>query len=378
MTQVRIGDSVGLVTSGKVTAPGDVPPFDNSAVDGFAVRSADVTAPLTELRVLGTIAAGTAPEHRLSAGECVRIMTGAVCPPDADSVVMVEHTTMVDGSTVRVEGAAEPGRHVRRRGDDLRAGDVAVRAGTVLRPAHVGLLATVGRSHVEVFRRPLVGVLSTGDELVGPDEHLAPGQIRDSNRQMLLAACEAAGFETVDLGLIADDEELIEAALRAGVQRCDAILTSGGVSMGDFDYVKAVLSRIGDMDWMQVAIKPAKPFAFGAIAEIPVFGLPGNPVSSLVSFELLAKPGLRAMAGYPDPNPPSVVATAADGIKRRSDGKTHYVRVALRPGAGGLTAHVTGAQGSHQLAASAGADGLAVLADGEGVAAGEVVEVIPI
>lgn len=378
VVEVDIDDAVGLVTATEVTAPEAVPPFDNTAVDGFAVRASEIQDVPTELRVVATVAAGVPPEVPLGPRECARIMTGAVIPGDADSVVMVEDTEMVGPDTVRVLAAGETGRHVRRRGDDLGAGDVALAAGTVLRPAHVGLLATVGRPTVTVFRRPVVGVVSTGDELVGPEVPLQPGQIRDSNRQMLLALCRAAGFVAVDLGLVPDDEARIEAALRSAADTCDAVVTSGGVSMGDFDYVKAVLGRIGEMEWMQVAIKPAKPLAFGTIGGTPVFGLPGNPVSSLVSFELFARPGLNTMAGYPDPHPRRLQAMVPEGLDRRSDGKTHFVRVLLDSTDEGLVAHTSGGQGSHQLAASAGADGLAVLGDGPGVGPGSRVDVIPL
>ena len=203
-----------------------------------------------------------------------------------------------------------------------------------------------------------------------------PGQIRDSNRHMLLALCDRAGFDGIDLGLIRDDEAAIEAALVGAARSCDAVLTSGGVSMGDFDYVKAVLRRIGDMEWMQVAIKPAKPFAFGSIDRTPVFGLPGNPVSSLVSFELFARPGLRAMAGYPDPQRLRLPAVAGEDLARRSDGKEHFVRVSLERDGNRLVARSTGGQGSHQLAASAGADALAVLPDGDGIPAGGALELV--
>lgn len=399
-----ISEVVGLVTAVAVTAPEAVPPFDNSAVDGFAVRASDVAEVPVELSVVATIPAGAAPDVRLGAGQCARIMTGAMVPVGADAVVMVEQTEPVDdpvgdppsgagepsGPTegprasegprstgrVRILSSGEPGRHIRPRGDDLDRGAVAIPAGTVIRPTHVGLAATVGCSTVTVHPRPRVGVISTGDELVGPDADLAPGQIRDSNRQMLLALCDRGGFEAVDLGLIRDDLSAIEAALLAAAESCDAILTSGGVSMGDFDYVKAVLGRIGDMEWMQVAIKPAKPFAFGVIGRTPVFGLPGNPVSSLVSFELFARPGLRALAGYPDPQRLRLPGIAGESLVRRRDGRTHFVRVTLERAGDRLIARSTGGQGSHQLAASAAADALAVVPDGEGIAAGEPVELL--
>lgn len=376
-----ISDALGMVTAVPVIAPEAVPPFDNTAVDGFAVRSANTSEVPVELSVVATIAAGEAPSVRLGAGECARIMTGAVMPEGADAVVMVEDSEPVGdtasaGERVRILASSECRRHVRPMGDDLHAGAVALAAGTVIRPAHVGLLATVGRSTVTVHRRPRVGVISTGDELVGPGVELEPGQIRDSNRHMLLALCDRAGFDGIDLGLIADDEAAIEAALVGAARSCDAVLTSGGVSMGDFDYVKAVLGRIGEMEWMQVAIKPAKPFAFGTIDRTPIFGLPGNPVSSLVSFELFARPGLRAMAGYPDPQRLRLPAVAGEDLARRSDGKEHFVRVSLERDGNRLVARSTGGQGSHQLAASAGADALAVLPDGDGIPTGGALELV--
>lgn len=386
--EVGLPACVGLVTTRDVTAPEPVPPFDNSAVDGFAVRSRDLPEVPCELEVVATIAAGVPPEVTLGEGECARIMTGAVIPPGADAVVMVEDSEAPTPGTgggdrpgphpVRILRGAAPGRHVRPAGDDLDAGDVAVPAGTVLRPAHVGLLATLGRTTVHTRARPRVGVVSTGDELVGPGVPLRPGQIRDSNRQMLLALCERDLVEGVDLGLVADDEAAIEGVLLDAAGECDAIVTSGGVSMGDYDYVKAVLARIGDMEWMQVAIKPAKPFAFGTIGGTPVFGLPGNPVSSLVSFELFARPGLRAMAGDPHPQRTRLAATAGAEFPRRPDGKTHFTRVTLEHADGALLARPTGRQGSHQMAASAGADALAVVPDGDGLPAGARLEVIPL
>lgn len=370
-------DAVGLVVSEDVVCGEPVPPFDNSAVDGFAVRSDDLRELPVVLDVLETIAAGTAPRSGIPGGCCARIMTGAVMPPGADAVVMVEDTRAA-GDSVEVLSAVGPGEHVRPTGDDLQRGDVAVARGTVLRPAHVGLLATVGRTAVRVASRPRVGVMSTGDELVAPGDPLGPGQIRDSNREMLLALCAAAGFVPVDLGLVRDDEAGIEAALSQGARDCDALVTSGGVSMGEFDYVKAVLARIADMEWMQVAVKPAKPFAFGVLDGVPVFGLPGNPVSSLVSFELFARPGLLALCGHERVTRVTVPAVAGGAIGRRADGKVHYVRVRLHDDGAGLVATPTGAQGSHQLGASASAQGLAVVPDGEGVPAGAPVRVIPL
>src|SRR5690606_2793875 len=211
--------------------------------------------------------------------------------------------------------------------------------------------------------RLTVGVVSTGDELVEGPQPLAPGQIRDSNRRTLLALAAGAGCDVVDLGIAPDTEEAITDAIRRGVDGCDAVLTSGGVSMGDIDLVKVILDRIGDMRWMQIAIKPAKPFAFGLVDGVPVFGFPGNPVSSMVSFELLARPALRRLAGHPEGrwHRAPVAATAADALTRRPDGKLHLVRVVAERSADGTFAvRSAGGQGSHQLTAMARAHGLAL------------------
>jgi molybdenum cofactor synthesis domain-containing protein len=241
------------------------------------------------------------------------------------------------------------------------------------------VLSAIGISEVLAHPRPRIGVLSTGDELVDTGARLAAGQIRDSNRVTLLALVAQNGWQAVDLGLVRDDEEAITQALLDGGATCDAVITSGGVSMGDIDLVRVVLDRLGEMRWMQVAIRPAKPFAFGQVGErsTPVFGLPGNPVSSMVSFELLARPALRRLAGHHDLLRPEVPAVASAPFPRRPDGKVHYVRVrAERDAEGGLHVRSAGGQGSHHLTAMARAQALLPLADGVGVAAGEVVRVL--
>jgi molybdenum cofactor synthesis domain-containing protein len=233
------------------------------------------------------------------------------------------------------------------------------------------------RATLPVVRRPVVGVFSTGDELVEPGQPLGAGQIHDSNRRALLALVAATGCTGVDLGCVADDEARIEQALLDAVEACDAVVTSGGVSMGDFDYVKAVLSRIADMRWMQIAIRPAKPFAFGLVGGTPIFGLPGNPVSSMVSFELLARPALRRIAGHRELHRPEVPAVAAEAFHRRADGKVHFVRVVGERGDDGVL-HVrsAGGQGSHHLTAMARAHALLPLPDGDGVDQGDPVRVL--
>jgi molybdopterin molybdotransferase len=380
-------DAVGRVLAADVVATENVPPFANSAVDGYAVRSADTPHPPVVLEVVGEIAAGDGTEYELEPGQAMRIMTGAPLPLGSDAAVMVEHTTVTrdaSGEFVRIGVSIVAGNAVRGVGEDVRIGDRVLVAGTQVRPAVAGVLASVNARLVRVVPAAQVGVLSTGDELVDDGSPLQPGQIRESNRTMLVAAAAEAGCQVLDLGIVADDEALLEAKLRDAARHCDAVITSGGVSMGDYDVVKAVLSRIAEMRWMQIAIKPAKPFAFGVLTDeggraVPVFGLPGNPVSSLVSFELFARPALRQMMGFAAIERPRLLAVADEALSRRPDGKTHYARVTGTWASDGRW-HVAsvGAQGSHQLAATALADGLAVLVDGDGVSAGGDVEVIPL
>jgi len=376
--------AVGCVLAEAVTSPEDVPPFANTAMDGYAVRALDTAGataavPLV-LPVVAEVAAGHPANQILQAGEAMRIFTGAPMPDGADAVVMVERTCRLDGGTrVALETEVTAGEAVRAAGDDLRAGDAVFSPGEVISPGHLGVLAGIGVTEVLAHPRPRVGVLSTGDELVEAGLPLAPGMIRDSNRATLLALVAQNGWQAVDLGLIRDDEDAITAAITGGAASCDAVITSGGVSMGDSDLVKVVLDRIGDMLWMQIAVRPAKPFAFGVVGErgTPVLGLPGNPVSSMVSFELLARPTLRRLAGHAELLRPEVQALAAEPFVRHTDGKVHYVRVrAERDGAGVLHVRSAGGQGSHHLTAMARADGLLILPDGDGVAAGELVRVL--
>ncbi|HSM67688.1 MAG TPA: gephyrin-like molybdotransferase Glp, partial [Ilumatobacteraceae bacterium] len=354
-----------------------VPPFDNTAVDGYAVRAVDVAVVPVELVVVDEIAAGAAPTRAVGPGEAIRIMTGAPIPAGADAVVMVEDSDRIGDDRVRLTRSVPAGAAVRRAGDDVRVGDVLFGAGTAITPAVDAVLASVNARSVTVRPRARVAVLSTGDELVDDGSPLQPGQIRESNKTMLAALLAEAGCEVVDLGVVRDDEAELERVLRDAAARCDAIVSSGGVSMGDYDVVKAVLGRIADMTWMQIAIKPAKPFAFGRLDGVPIFGLPGNPVSSLVSFELLARPALRRMMGHGRLTRPHLVAVADAELGRQPDGKVHFMRVNGDFGDDGRY-HVrpVSAQGSHQLAATALADAMAVVPDGPGVPAGGDVAVL--
>lgn len=372
---VPLHDAVGCVLAEPVAAAEDVPPFINTAVDGYAVRGADIAAAPVRLKVVAEVAAGASTDRIVGAGEAIRVMTGAPMPPGADTAVMVEDTQRVGDDEVMINRAVAVGASVRPVGDDVAAGTELFPAGTEVRAAVAGVLASVNARLVRVHRTPRVAVLSTGDELVDDGSALRPGQIRESNKTMLLPLVAGAGCEAVDLGVVRDDEAALEKVLRDAAATCDAIVTSGGVSMGEYDVVKAVLSRIADMRWMQISIKPAKPFAFGLLAtgdrQVPVFGLPGNPVSSMVSFELFARPALRKMMGHAQLDRPTVMAVADDGLPRRADGRTQYMRVSGQFREDGRY-HVAsvGAQGSHQLAATSLADALSVVPDGEGIPPG--------
>jgi molybdopterin molybdotransferase len=372
-----LGEALGCVTASPVVAGHDVPSFANSAMDGFAVRAADTAGAPVSLRVVGTAAAGAPPGVEVGPGQAVRTMTGAVVAQGADAVVMVERTSAGSDGTVVIEVAASVGDHIRRPGEDLRAGQVLFEPGTELGPGHLGVLASVGAETVDIVPPARVGVLSTGDELASGPDALRPGQIRDSNRPMLLALVARAGCVPVDLGTAPDDEAAITAAIQQGVAGCDAILTSGGVSVGDFDYVKTVLDTLGDMHWWQVAVRPAKPLAFGTVDGTPVFGLPGYPVSALVSFELFARPALRQMTGHADLFRPEVPGIADEALKRSPDGKLHLARVVATTDADGhVHVRASGGQGSHLLRAMAMANALALLPDGDGVAEGGSVKVM--
>ena len=412
--ELPISDALMLVTAERVTATEQVPAFDNTAMDGYAVRAADTHPAPSRLRVVGTLAAGESTDVPLESGQAMRIMTGAPIPPGADAVVMVERTREIagggggvagggdegaggeedggdgvgggeseiagggdaGGDWVELEVSVPPGNHLRRAGEDLQPGQVLFEAGCTLRPAHIGALAGLGLATVRVTKRARVGVMSTGDELVDVPGPLAPGQVRDANRSSLLSLVAVAGAEPVDLGLARDDADSIRAMISRGVETCDAVVTSGGVSMGTYDLVKMVLDEMGEMAWMQVAIRPAKPLAFGLVEGVPVFGLPGNTVSCMVSFELFARPALWKMMGRSDLDGQRVTAVASEPLRRRADGKVHFARVLWRYCEGRYEVRSAGGQGSHQLSAMAAANGLAVLPDGEGVDAGEQVELI--
>ena len=379
---VDAADAVGCVLDQPVVATEPVPPFVNSAMDGYAVRAADTADAPASLAVVGTILAGDATALTVGSGQAARIMTGAPLPAGADAVCMVERTRPTDdGGRVVIEIALRAGEHVRHPGEDIRVGDIVFPAQTAVTPAHVGVLSSLGIRQVPVHPRPRVAVLSTGDELFSGDGPLPAGKIRDSNRPALVATLAADGFEVLDFGVVGDDERAAAEAFAAAAAKCDAVVTSGGVSVGDRDIVRLVLDQLGGPGtrWMQVAIKPAKPLAVGRFGDTatPFFGLPGNPVSALVSYELFVRPALRSMAGHHRLDRPVLRALAAEPLERRPDGKLHLLRarVSALPD-GQLQVRTAGGQASHQLRAMADANAFALVPDGHGVGAGQPVAVL--
>jgi molybdopterin molybdotransferase len=339
---VGLLEALGMTLAEDVAADRDVPPFRNSAMDGYAVIAADVATAPAALRVVGEIAAGGMPARPIVRGEAMRIMTGAPLPDGADTIVRVEDTDN-GTTTVTVTVATRPGTSVRAAGEDLRAGETVLMRGTVLRAAEIGVLATIGQTTVRVIGRPRVAILSTGDELVELDAPLGPGQIRDANRYSLASAARAMGATPIPLGIVRDTADDLRRALRDAAAKADVIVTSGGVSVGDHDHVKPVVDELGSMDFWSIAIRPGRPLAFGEIDGTPIFGLPGNPVSSLLGFELFVRPALLKMAGRRLLHRPRVTATLDDTLDT-PPGLRFFARGVFDPAAN--TVRTTGPQGS--------------------------------
>jgi molybdopterin molybdotransferase len=339
---VELLDVLGLTLAEDVVADHDVPPFRNSAMDGYAVRGADVSTAPVKLRVTGEIAAGMTPSGRINAGEAMRIMTGAPLPDGADTIVRVEDTDNRT-DTVTITVPTKLGISVRAAGEDLKRGETILRTGTTLRAAEIGVLATLGRGRVSVIPRPRVAVLSTGDELVELNDELRAGQIRDANRYSLSSAARAMGATPIPLGIVRDTAQDLRRAHRDAAERADVIVTSGGVSVGDHDHVKPVVDELGSMDFWSIAIRPGRPLAFGEIDGKLIFGLPGNPVSSLLGFELFVRPALLKMAGRTLLQRPRVTARF-EGTLDTPPGLRFFARGIYDPVAG--TVRTTGPQGS--------------------------------
>jgi molybdopterin molybdotransferase len=374
---VALTEALGRVLARDVVAPFDVPPADNSAVDGYAIRVADLaSAERARLRVVSDLAAGSTFDRPLGPGEALRIMTGAPIPVGADTVVPQELAEREAGD-VRLE-AVPAGANVRARGEDVLAGAVVLRAGSVLRPQDLGLLASLGQGEAWVHGRPRVAVLSTGDEVVEPGLPRKPGQIYDANRFSCQGLVEAAGAVPLDFGIVPDIRDVLRARLLEAADAAHVVLTSGGVSVGLYDLVKQVLAEIGGIDFWQVAMQPGRPFAVGKIGESHFFGLPGNPVASMLCFLLFVRPALWKLAGRRELEPPRFTAVATEPM-RKKPGRREFKRGILRATERGWEVATTGPQGSGILSSMVLANCLIVLEESRGdVEAGEVVLVEPL
>ncbi|MBP7763611.1 MAG: molybdopterin molybdotransferase MoeA [Syntrophaceae bacterium] len=365
LEKVDILEACGRVIGEDVFAPRDIPFAANSAMDGYAVRSADIQGAHAlgpvELRVIETVAAGSLPQKTVKAGQAARIMTGAVLPRGADAVVRREDTEE-KGRTVLIKVAAAEGLDIRFSGEDVHQGERVIAAGEALRPGHIGMLAALGRAFVPVYGRPRVAILSTGDELVDIETEPMPGKIVNSNSYSLAAQVSACGGVPQMSAIVRDKKEELVGAFTTA-RRADVILSSGGVSMGDYDFVKDVMGDIGNaMHFWQVAMRPGKPLAFGSIDGTPLFGLPGNPVSVMVSFEQFVRPYLLKMQGYTRILRPALTAVSAQEIKK-GKGVKNFLRAVVEKEEGRYVARLTGEQGSGILKSMVTANAFIVLAE---------------
>jgi molybdenum cofactor synthesis domain-containing protein len=370
---VPLLESGGRILAGDLIASQSLPPFPASTMDGYAVVHDD---PAAVREIIGDGFAGAAAQARVSAGTATRIMTGAPVPDGADAVVQIENTETAGGGVRILERNVMPGQNIRPVGSDMREGDLLLAAGTELGPAEIGLLASLGRASVAVGRRPRVAVFSTGDELVAPGETPGPGQIRDSNRFSLDYAARLAGAEIVINRHVPDTNEAVRAAFREALDRADAIISSGGVSMGDRDLVKALLGEFAEVHFRRVFMKPGKPLNFATAAERLVFGLPGNPVSCLVSFHMFVRPALRVMQGATAGEHALTRVRLVHDLEPSDRIEYQRARVTSLPD-GGLSAATTGSQQSARLMSFVGANAFLVIPPGdEVIRAGSVIEAI--
>lgn len=375
--------ALGQVLAEDVVASADVPPRDNAAMDGYALRADEIRGASSRaprlLRVIATVAAGSVARKKVTPGTAIRIMTGAPVPDGADTVVRFEDTdeTRRKGFTgeIGILAGLAAGCNIRRAGEDIPKDTVVLARGKVLRPQEIGVLASVGRGRVKVIRRPVVSILATGDELIELGQELGPGKIYNSNSYALAAQVTRYGALPKVLGIARDRERSLNAKLEKGLDS-DLLITSGGVSVGDYDLVKKILAQHGEITFWQVRMKPGKPLAFGHIGKVPLLGLPGNPVSSMVSFEIFGRPAIYKMMGKPPVAKPTVRAIT-DSPLENSDGRRVYVRAKVEKSDGSYLARVTGTQGSGILTSMVQANGLIIIPeDKKTLAAGEEVEVM--
>ncbi|MBC8248626.1 MAG: molybdopterin molybdotransferase MoeA [Anaerolineales bacterium] len=362
--RVPLLETLGRVLAEDVYADMDIPPLTNTAMDGFAVQAADTAGASPEqpvrLRIVYDLAAGYTTDVAIIPGTAIRIMTGAPVPPGADAVVRFEDTER-DGEWVNVFKGVPVGKNVRQAGEDVKRGQLILPRGTEIRPQEVGMLAALGHKEAWVYRRPRVAILATGDEVIEVDAPWQPGKIRNANSYSNAAQVIRYGGVPVLLGIARDDVAELTGKIRAGLEQgADLFLTSGGVSVGDFDVVKMVLAAEGEMGFWRVRMKPGKPLAFGHIGGVPLLGLPGNPVSAMVSFELFARPAILKMLGKTRLEKPTVEATLLDEITRK-DNRRHFLRVMLEEREGEYFARLTGDQGSGILLSMVRGQGLAII-----------------
>lgn len=377
--RVELLGCLGRVLAEPIPARWDIPPWPNSSMDGYALRSEDTRgaaagAPVS-LTVVGTIPAGAMASEPVRSGQAFRILTGAPLPEGADGVIPQEEVVAAGEGRIAVGRPVAPGEFVRPRGEDVRTGETALRPGQVIGAAEIGLLATLGHGRALVFRRPRVGILSTGDEVVDLGSPLDRGKIPNSNTYALMAQVLETGGEPLNLGVAPDRVEAIEERLRWGLS-ADVLVSSAGVSVGEYDLVREALRRLGaELHLWRVAMRPGKPITFGSLGGRPIFGLPGNPVSAMVTFELFVRPALRKMAGHTALHRPRVRARAATAIANPG-ARRGYLRVTLAPGDGGYRVALTGSQGSAILRSMVAADGLAVVPPDTTIEPGDEVEVL--
>jgi molybdopterin molybdotransferase len=372
-------EALGRVLGEDIRSSVDVPAHDNSAMDGYALAGSDLpTEGERAFPVLGTSWAGRPFDGVVGGGQCVRIMTGATLPRGADTIVMQEHVRR-DGDLAVIASGHRPGQHRRLAGEDIRAGDVALAGGTRLMPAHLGLIASIGVGRVAVKRRPRLAIFSTGDELRGIGERLEEGQIYDSNRYSLYGMATRLGLEVIDLGVVRDTREATGRAVEEAAAKADAIVTSGGVSVGDADYVVETLKKYGQVGFWKVAMKPGKPIAFGRVGKALFFGLPGNPVSSMVTFYELVQPALRKLTGETAADLPILVKATCQSKLRKKSGRLEFQRGVLeRAAGGGYVVRSASQQGSGVLRSMTEANCFIVLsAEQETIQPGAEVEVQP-